>query len=245
MAGLAQVLGGSSETPQWEMRRSTCEPIQTPADRGDRRETRRRNTGAHSPSPPRSQRLIVSASGSSGQVRKCSPDFASQSIIFTEAFVKGPLIELDMTDGFSCRGLAGVGGRDQMGRGPYLDSFGPNGVAFPHGSYFWILIGHLRSERATPSEGSESDASHRGASTSDEGVSQRTVGMHSTCLWSTGHHPTLSLLSLNRLKTEDVVSGRTLVRRLPCRSCFSESTFKAHVEKNCVKFNHIQLNKLQ
>lgn len=31
--------------------------------------------------------------------------------------------------------LEGVGGRrDQMGCGPYLDSFGPNGVVFPRGS---------------------------------------------------------------------------------------------------------------
>lgn len=27
-----------------------------------------------------------------------------------------------------------MGRRDQMGCGPYLDSFGPNGVAFPRGS---------------------------------------------------------------------------------------------------------------
>lgn len=30
--------------------------------------------------------------------------------------------------------LEAVGWRDQTGRGPYLDSFGPNGVVFPCGS---------------------------------------------------------------------------------------------------------------
>lgn len=35
----------------------------------------------------------------------------------------------------------GEGRRDQTGRGPYLDSFGPNGVVFPRGSC--NMGGHL------------------------------------------------------------------------------------------------------